>query len=50
MLIDSHCHLDRLDLSPYGDDFGCCVRETLAEGIQHLLCVSINLEKLFLHA
>ena len=47
MLVDSHCHLDRLNLSPYGDDFGRFVRETLAEGIQHLLCVSINLEKYF---
>ncbi len=45
MLVDSHCHLDRLDLSPYEHDFGRCVRETLAGGVQHLLCVSINLEK-----
>lgn len=45
MLIDSHCHLDRLDLAPYGHDFSRCVRETVDHGIGHLLCVSINLEK-----
>ena len=45
MLVDSHCHLDRLDLAPYGQDFSRCITETLAQGIQHLLCVSINLEK-----
>ena len=44
MLVDSHCHLDRLDLKPYGNDFSRCVGETLSSGIGHLLCVSINLE------
>lgn len=44
MLIDSHCHLDRLDLAPYGHDFSRCIRETVGHGIGHLLCVSINLE------
>jgi TatD DNase family protein len=45
MLVDSHCHLDRLDLSPYENDFSRCVRETLAAGVGHMLCVSITLEK-----
>ncbi len=45
MLIDSHCHLDRLDLSPFGHDFSECIRETLVQGIEHMLCVSINMEK-----
>lgn len=45
MLIDSHCHLDRLDLVPYGGDFDCLVKDTLDQGIDHLLCVSITLEK-----
>lgn len=44
MLVDSHCHLDRLDLQPYGGDFGRCMQETLARGVEHLLCVSIDLE------
>ena len=45
MLIDSHCHLDRLDLTPYGNDFSRLVDETLASGIERMLCVSITLEK-----
>ena len=45
MLIDSHCHLDRLDLKPYDGDFSRFVSETLATGIDHMLCVSITMEK-----
>jgi len=45
MLIDSHCHLDRVDLKPYGGDFNRFVGETQASGIDHMLCVSITLEK-----
>jgi TatD DNase family protein len=45
MLIDSHCHLDRVDLKPYGGDFRRFVEETQAQGIGHMLCVSITLEK-----
>ncbi|MEN9681798.1 MAG: hypothetical protein RLZZ627_1691 [Pseudomonadota bacterium] len=45
MLIDSHCHLDRLDLSPYQNDFSRLIRDTVAGGVSHLLCVSITLEK-----
>jgi TatD DNase family protein len=45
MLVDSHCHLDRLDLGPYDQDFGRCVAETVAGGVQQMLCVSITLEK-----
>ncbi len=44
MLIDSHCHLDRVGLEPYEGDFARFMSTTLAEGIEHLLCVSIDLE------
>lgn len=44
MLVDSHCHLDRLDLRPYNNDFHQFVSGTLAAGIDHMLCVSIDLE------
>lgn len=44
MLIDSHCHLDRLDLTPYGDDFDRFVQEAKAQEIARMLCVSISLE------
>lgn len=45
MLIDSHCHLDRLDLAPYQNDFSRLIGETVESGVSHLLCVSITLEK-----
>ncbi|WP_341328835.1 TatD family hydrolase [Methylotuvimicrobium sp. KM2] len=44
MLIDSHCHLDRIDLSPYQDDFSCFMQETSKHQIEHMLCISIDLE------
>ncbi|MES9969922.1 MAG: TatD family hydrolase [Candidatus Thiodiazotropha sp.] len=44
MLVDSHCHLDRVGLAPYDGDFARFMSETQANGIDHLLCVSIDLE------
>lgn len=44
MYIDSHCHLDRVDLKPYDGQFDRLVAETRALGVQHMLCVSIDLE------
>ena len=44
MLVDSHCHLDRVDLAPYGNRFSDLVEQTLASGVSHMLCVSIDLE------
>ena len=44
MFIDSHCHLDRVDLSPYGDSLDMYLNETQAEHLDHMLCVSINWE------
>ena len=44
MLIDSHCHLDRIDLKPYEDDFSCFMEEAKNNQIEHLLCIAIDLE------
>jgi TatD DNase family protein len=44
MLVDSHCHLDRVDLKHYDGDFGRMMRATFEAGVRHLLCVSIDLE------
>jgi TatD DNase family protein len=44
MLVDSHCHLDRIDLTPYGGDFAALLAATRAAGVGHALCVSIDLE------
>ena len=44
MLIDSHCHLDRVDLTPYQNDFSVFMQQTREAGVTHMLCVSIDLE------
>lgn len=45
MLIDSHCHLDRVDLAPYGNDFDKMMQACSDAGIARMLCVSIALEQ-----
>ncbi|MBM4206899.1 MAG: TatD family deoxyribonuclease [Gammaproteobacteria bacterium] len=44
MLIDSHCHLDRLDLAPYQHDFSRFMEAVNDNQIDHLLCIAIDLE------
>lgn len=44
MLIDSHCHLDRIDLKPYENDFSQFMEAARVAEIEHLLCISIDLE------
>jgi TatD DNase family protein len=44
MLVDSHCHLDRVDLAPYDGDFARLMADTEAAGVAKMLCVSIDLE------
>lgn len=43
-LIDSHCHLDRLDLSPYDDKLENALNYANEVGVGHMLCVSINMD------
>lgn len=42
MLIDSHCHLDRLKLDKYDNQLSAAVDAALARDIQQLLCVGIS--------
>lgn len=44
-LVDSHCHLDRVSLAPYGGDFQQFLAATRAAGVGRMLCVSIDLEQ-----
>ncbi len=44
MYIDSHCHLDRVDLAPYEGRFSDMVQASRDAGVSHMLCVSIDLE------
>ncbi len=43
-LVDSHCHLDRLDLSRDQGQLDAAIRRASEQGVRHMLCVSIDLE------
>lgn len=43
-LVDSHCHLDRLDLTPYDGQLEGALTAAKDNGIGHMLCVCINME------
>jgi len=45
-LVDSHCHLDRLDLTPYDGKLEGALNNAREHGVGHMLCVCINLENL----
>tara|TARA_R110002072_G_scaffold172728_1_gene326954 strand:- start:36989 stop:37765 length:777 start_codon:yes stop_codon:yes gene_type:complete len=44
MFIDSHCHLDRLKLDPYGGDLSKAIDEAALHKVDTMLCVAIDLE------
>lgn len=44
MFIDSHCHLDRLDLSLYDNQLANVVQAAKAVKVDKLLCVSVTLK------
>ena len=44
MLVDSHCHLDRLDLSPFADNLDAVLDAARARGVGHFLCIGISME------
>ncbi len=43
-LVDSHCHLDRLELSPWNGELQGALDHAATQGVGHFLCVSIDLE------
>jgi len=45
VLVDSHCHLDCIDLTDFDNNFDTLIQQTLEAGVEHMLCVSINLQK-----
>ncbi|MCW8864490.1 MAG: YchF/TatD family DNA exonuclease [Colwellia sp.] len=44
MFIDSHCHLDRLNLSLYNNQLANVVQAAKAEKVDKILCVSVTLK------
>ncbi len=45
MLIDSHCHLDRLDLSPYAGQLQAVIDRATEQGVTRLLCVGTDMAR-----
>jgi TatD DNase family protein len=44
MLVDSHCHLDRLDLAPFDGGLAGVLTAAKAQGVTRLLSVATDLE------
>ncbi len=44
MLIDSHCHLDRLDLEPFDGELANALAFARERGVERFLCVAIDME------
>lgn len=44
MLVDSHCHLDMLDLEPFGGSIETMLDSAREQGVGHFLCVCVNME------
>lgn len=44
MLVDSHCHLDKLDLSAHGGDLNKALQAAYQRHVDHILCIGIDLE------
>ncbi|RRV29498.1 TatD family deoxyribonuclease [Pseudomonas sp. o96-267] len=42
MLIDSHCHLDRLDLAAHGGSLDAAMDAARAVGVGHFLCIGVS--------
>jgi TatD DNase family protein len=45
LFVDSHCHLDCIDLTDFGGSFDELLAKITDARVEHMLCVSIDLEK-----
>ena len=43
MFVDSHCHLDRLDLTPYEGDLSAAIEAARACGVERMLCIGVDM-------
>jgi TatD DNase family protein len=44
MLVDSHCHLDRLDLAAHSGSLDVALDAARARGVGHFLCIGVSAE------
>lgn len=40
--VDSHCHLDKVDLSPFDGDFQAMMQANQEAGVEHMLCIGVE--------
>ncbi len=45
MIVDSHCHLDRLNLKAYDGELSNVMSHASELGVGHILCVAINMKE-----
>lgn len=45
MIIDSHCHLDKLDTSHYPDGLAGLIAAAQADGISQMLCIGVDTDQ-----
>ena len=44
MFFDSHCHLDRIDLDDFEQDFDALLTEIASQQVTRMVCISVTLE------
>lgn len=44
MFFDSHCHLDRIDLDDFNDDFDTLLTQIADEQVTRMICICVTLE------
>ncbi len=44
MFFDSHCHLDRIDLGEFDNDFDVLLQSIAQAGVTRMLCIGVDLE------
>lgn len=44
MLVDSHCHLNMLNLDAYKGDLSALIEQAKSVGVEHILCVGVDIE------
>lgn len=44
MLVDSHCHLDRINLEPYEGELAGAVAAAVERGVERMLCIGIDMD------
>ena len=42
MLVDSHCHLDRLDLAAHDGSLDAALEAARQRGVGHFLCIGVS--------